>query len=323
MPKPREAVQGWRMIWDEETARPKMPELLDRAIDHLGPFEFETSAEAIAHGKIFKQEGKRYGISREMARELVEDKARHFNAEEHLHAGAPRAKDLDEQLMTLEREAERFARLIRSLNDDTLHELHSAGLMAAEAVMLPRPANDAARTVGKTLDELLLALSEHAGRTRQNWRMRRQHERGAVDRGGGANLWREYAGGPLWGLVNDTLEIYETFKPGMASGHVEPSLQSKENGTYRAFARDVFEYATGNVAPHGGVLDRWIKKLAGVRRSLGQLERRQEALDAEWHAVNATQSDPDKLAAIEAEEAAVREKIGDLRRRMFPHLYRT
>jgi len=123
--------------------------------------------------------------------------------------------------------------------------------------------------------------------------------------------------------VNDTLEIYETFKPGRASGHVEPGPRSQEDGTYRAFVRAVFEYATGNVAAEGGALDRWIKKLAGVRRELGQLERRRDVLDTEWHAVNSSQSpDQDQLAAIEAEEAAVRERIADLRRRMFPHLYR-
>jgi len=334
MRKPRVAVQGWRAVASDETARPKKPEHLARAVEHLGPFAFETGAEAIAHGKIFEHSGKRFGISQEMALELVEDKARHFNAEEHLHAGAPRAKDLDEQLTTLELEAAKLARLIQSLNDDTLDELHRAGSVkseelpalrkTAEAFMLPKPASDAADADGETLVELLLALSEHAGRTRHNWRRRRQREGHAVvDRGGGANLWREHAGGPLWGLVNDTLEIYETFKPGRASGHVEPGPRSQEDGTYRAFVRAVFEYATGNVAAEGGALDRWIKKLAGVRRELGQLERRRDVLDTEWHAVNSSQSpDQDQLAAIEAEEAAVRERIADLRRRMFPHLYR-
>src|SRR5439155_26212253 len=50
-----------------------------------------------------------------------------------------------------------------------------------------------------------------------------------IDRGGGRNLFTATQGHPRWGFVYVGPEIYELFKPGMATGH--------EGGLFHEFLR--------------------------------------------------------------------------------------
>src|SRR5262245_45115374 len=144
----------WTTRCSEEISRPKKPELLEAAVEQLGPFEFKTSKEALEQGACRDIHEEQVGVSEELARALVENLARRFNTDEHLEKNAPRFKHVIERLDELSLLARALATHLDSLDDITRHELQICGTRshlqhtladlrtAADVAALPRPAAD-------------------------------------------------------------------------------------------------------------------------------------------------------------------------------------
>src|SRR5947209_744333 len=94
----------------------------------VGPVECGLRAVARLGPSYRPAEGfNRFGICKELAIERVEILARQFNRIEFLNKGAPRPKQIVQNLDELERLAGELARSIESLDDMTRHRLSTAG----------------------------------------------------------------------------------------------------------------------------------------------------------------------------------------------------
>ena len=178
----RKAIKSgarWSLAVSPATETPRNLKHLNAALSHLGPFQYEAQAEALASGHYIEDGTKRFGLSRDFAAELVEDTAKVFNVESHLDHNAPRFKQVLETLNKTQRLANALASHLNSLDDITRHELQSAGasdemrhqyesvMQAADALGLPRKSTDACDGPGLWVRRLT-KLSSHAGITREN-----------------------------------------------------------------------------------------------------------------------------------------------------------
>jgi hypothetical protein len=321
----------WSLAVTVAIKTPRNPKHLKAALSHLGPFQYDTQAEALASGHYIEVGTKRFGLSREFAVELVEDAAKVFNAESHLEHNAPRFKHVLAGLSKTQRLANALASHLNSLDDITKHELQFAGaskemrhqfeqvMRDADAQELPKKSTDTCD--GPCLWVLRLKkLSSYVEITRANLiERRKRNNRGVDDVGGNTNLWKEDVGIPRWGLVNDALWIYEAFKPGDAKATI------KTGGFYQ-FVHDLYEYATGRDAAVHAKVDDWIKRLVKPNRQDKQAKANQEKLDDEWDQIS--DKDPELLKRINRVRIAKIKKDLDeiaLRRDkywrdMFPHV---
>lgn len=290
MPKKTAVKQNrWTLTCGEEFSRPKKPSYLAVAVEQLGPFAHETKAQALEHEAYFEHRGQRFGISRELALEFLDDTARRFNTEEYLACAAPRFKYVVERLKETQRLADELAGHLDSLDDITRHELQHAGtntehqrqfralMEAADANGLPRASTDKTGSAASWVDRLR-RLSSYAEVTSVNlvcWRGQRNLSE--IDKGGNTNLWNETIGIPRWGLVNDAIQIYETFKPGEATG--------TESGPFHQFILALFEYATGREGNKHAKVEDWLKKLVPAHRKDKRAEAKEAKLDVEWNEI--------------------------------------
>jgi len=332
MPKKTAVLQNrWTLACDEETSRPKKPSYLAKVVDeHLGPFAHETRAEALEHGAYFDHNGKRLGISRELASELVEDAARRFNTEEYLERSAPRFKHVVERLKEQKRLVDALIAHMESDDDITRHELQNAGtstehqerfgalMEAADVKALPRVSTD--KTDGGTSwVDRLKSLSCYIETTTINlvaWR--RRQNLSEVDKGGNTNLWKETIGIPRWGLVSDAIWIYEMFKPGKATG--------TESGPLHKFILDLFEYATGREGNKHAKVEDWLKKLVPAHREDKRAEKKEAKLDAEIDELilrdseSRTEWDLKRVTELTIAVNEIRQKREEYWQIMWPHV---
>jgi hypothetical protein len=221
--------------------------------------------------------------------EFLDDTARRFNTEEYLACAAPRFKYVVERLKETQRLADELAGHLDSLDDITRHELQHAGtntehqrqfralMEAADANGLPRASTDKTGSAASWVDRLR-RLSSYAEVTSVNlvcWRGQRNLSE--IDKGGNTNLWNETIGIPRWGLVNDAIQIYETFKPGEATG--------TESGPFHQFILALFEYATGREGNKHAKVEDWLKKLVPAHRKDKRAEAKEAKLDVEWNEI--------------------------------------
>jgi hypothetical protein len=156
MPRKKPAIrtEPWTLTCSEKVRRPKNPNHLQVAAAHLGPFQYETKAEALAQCACKEYSGERVGISRELAFEMIEGVARRFNLDHYMVRDAPRFKHVLENFLEVERLANALAECLESHDDITRHELHNAGtgverqkqfqslMQAADVSRLPRMSTD-------------------------------------------------------------------------------------------------------------------------------------------------------------------------------------
>jgi hypothetical protein len=319
----------WTMTCSEEVSRPKKPDHLSDAMGHLGPFDYETKAEALKRGAYIERGKQRYGISKEFAKEFIEHAARRFNKDEYLSSGAPRFKHVVERVKLTQKLAAELAAHLESLDDITRHELQNAGtgterrkafhdlMEDADVKALPRVSTDQTGSAD-TWVERLRKLSTYADVTCSNlmdWR--RLQNLSETDKGGNTNLWKETIGIPRWGLVNDALEIFDIFKPNEATG--------TDNGPFHSFILDLFEYATGLEGAVHGKVDDWIKRLVPAHREDKLLEAKAQKLDAEWDKLSfadpklETESNLKRIVEIRVELDEIQRARKSLWQIMWPH----
>src|SRR5207244_254096 len=146
------------------------PKYLEAAVSRLGPFTHKTRDDA-------SYAGARSSVSEEDAQKQVHQLATNFNRHLRLEKKAPRAKDVIQQLATLQRVTQELAILLGSFDDITRHRLQTAGsgldhfveisvlsplVKAADVAGLPPPgaSNETLKT--SSWMTRLVALSEYA-----------------------------------------------------------------------------------------------------------------------------------------------------------------
>lgn len=320
----------WSLTVPAEIKAPQNPKHLEAILVHLGPFQYETQADALANRCYIERSAKRFGLSREFAVEHVEDVATVFNVESYLEHNAPRFKQILAGLNKTQMLANALASHLNSLDDFAKHELQYAGastvrhqfervMREADVEELPRKSTDTSKAP-RLWVRRLTKLSAYIDITKVNLLERRKKNNLAInDVGGNTNLWKENVGSPRWGLVNDALWIYEAFKPGEATATI------KANGFYQ-FVHDLYEYATGREATVHAKIDDWVKQLVKPHREDKKDEAKEDRLHAEWRKI--FDNDPEffkkanraRISRIENElgEIAIRRKANW--QIMFPHV---
>jgi hypothetical protein len=218
----------WTFECSDEVKKPKKPGHLRVAVDRLGPFKFETEAEARRHGLLVKlPDGEPRDCSRELAKKLVEDMAWRFNAEQHLARDASRLVHVLRQYEVIRDTALAHASALETLDDIGRYELLSVDLKAEPG----REMKDS-QAYRLYVDEIsrLRKRDLDIDRVEQNLINSRKNTKGeAVDRGGKPNLWYERRGSPYWGLVHDALTVFNLFKAGEAIGYGDSDFQQFVN----------------------------------------------------------------------------------------------
>jgi hypothetical protein len=310
--------ERWTLDCPDDVRKPNKPSHLRTAVDRLGPFKFETQAEARRHGHLVMLGDQECGISKELAQELVKDIACRFNVEEHLARGAPRFAHVLDRLTVIRDMAVALADELDLLDDISRYEL-LRGNLNAEAGPLMR----ASRAHNLYLEWIsqLRKRSMYIERVQRFMVERRKREkREPIDRGGNTNMWKEQQGAPRWGLVNDAIQIFELFKAGEATG--------TERGNFHEFVNDVFEYATGREGTTHAKVESWVKILVKAHREARKLQSVYARHDAEWNSL--TDRDPmrtsidteKRLLEIVRNEMKLDQRQWELWQAMWPHAYR-
>jgi len=296
-------------------------ECADRAVNSLGPFKYKTRDEALRYSPA----SVRIRISEEVAIERVDVLAKQFNQVEFLNNGAPRRKDVVDNLNKLEELAAGLAEFMTSLDDFTRRRLQTAGsgndlyrTLFSNQVMknayvdaLPHPSspggdgNDCAWMIA------LNALSQYAGFVRTNFLLSKGIEDpDKADRGGNTNLAKELYGPARQYFVQEGWYVYDMFKPGEASG--------TEGGAFHLFLCDVFEYATGKEPEEHSKLMPFIKTACRVNRRLKALRLRENELLIELNDLPPTRANQRRTDEIEQEAASVWGEIYELLGEVWP-----
>lgn len=302
----------FRLAYPPEAVKPKKTEWLETAVKLLGPFKHQTDADALAAGAEFVDGKTRFPISAEAARRLVTEIAQNFNTAVYFDAAAPRIKAIYSELSELFAATNNLIDVLGALNDVTLHELRTREDMAlffGENVIsnmdialtkeLPVPANETSTLEPHSWQDRLTALSRHAEFTKRRLEYERERVgRSPADTGGQTNVFKVALGPPKWGLVIESLTIFDAFKPDEATG--------SGNGLFHHFVSEIFEVATGKESVEAAV-DDWVKDLVPVYRQLKQVQAELRDIDARMS---------DFKTGHEIDTAAAQEQRLELKRRL-------
>jgi hypothetical protein len=251
-----------------------------RAVARLGPFAQRRQVDAEKSGP-WGGPRNRMPLSEELAAEMIRQLAIAYNQLASADRGAPRIKNVVEELDEIEILSGEFAKKLRATNDVTRRLLQTAGsgldnfltifpselVEGADVSDLPAP--------GATEEELdqsgwiraLEALSQYANFARSTFLLTKgSPDPDTPDKGGNTNLLRESYGTATWKLANEGWHIFELFKPNTSS--------STDGGLFHAFLLDVFEYATGLDPEDHAKLLNWIKHVVKVNRRAALLAKK-------------------------------------------------
>lgn len=223
---------------------------LDAAVALLGPFECVTDALAVQAGSVKRWLDTQLPLSKECARRQVLGLAEILLKELYLSSNAPRAKHVYSELRQLQRAAKDLVRGLRSLNDVTRLQLETARAsssasgsplsLGVEAVLikgaLPQPSDVWGEHRDGTFVDLLEAIAVLCERGRKQ----PNSNGGAaepVDKGGNTNFWNKNAGHPNRNFVVLAYDMFEFFKPGVAT--------STPNSPFYRFVKFSYQFATG------------------------------------------------------------------------------
>jgi hypothetical protein len=324
VPAKKTKYSRWTADLPDNASRPLgSEESMQRAVERLGPFKYRRDVDAERFGP-WGGPNNRFPLSEEFAIEQVLRLARIYNQQAHLESGAPRLKNVIDDLIKLETLSGELARYINSIDDMSRHALKTAGsgtnrfledwtsplIEAAEVPSLPAPGveNGPCQWVHR-LESLsqytnLVVTNLLAGRGITN------HD--ALDKGGNTNLYKNIHGTAQWNFVNQGWHIHEIFKSGTSTG--------TEDGPFHRFLLDVFEYATGR-PDESSRLMHWVKHVSKVNRQSAELTKRELALIREQSAVDRRKP---SLAERKQRYSEIEEKMKAISREryeLWPQLY--
>jgi hypothetical protein len=217
-----------------------------------------------------------------------------YNTNRLLNEGAPRSKDVQDQIDAVRTAADALLRALLSLNDYSRKALapHASGLDLPVYLgyfddEADPPAYDQYSDFDSELVKNLVAVRDAARAVSSDYRENRKKP-AFLDRGGNTNLFKEEHGSPDSNLVKNGWIVFEIFQPGKASG-------TTTNGAFHDFLGHVYGYATGkNPANYSGLAS-WIKALAVLLRQRQDCLGEEIALEREIQALQAI--DPDHASA--------------------------
>jgi hypothetical protein len=319
-------VNRWTPTCDEKIVRPKNPGKLPEVLSHLAPFERRSAAAAIYDGLIWEEAGEKFGISEELATQLIRQAAEDFNRSEYLSLDAPRFSHLMQILNRFVGAVDALTEEIEALDFFALHLLHhlpeydtrwAALAIGANLEGLPRPFPKYDVRSSQWLQQLESLSHYTKEKLEAAIRSRSAEGRDTSDKGGNTNLWKETFGPAAWSLVNDALKLFEIFKPGQATG--------TEGGPFHRFVLDIYEYATGKEGEEHAKVNDWIKKLVKPSRLDRALEIEQGSLITEEIAIfkgrdALTEAQNARLAEIDLRLREIHNQRVDLWKATWPHV---
>ena len=116
-------AKSWQLAVSEEVCEAKNPDHLGQAAAHLGPFKYQTEAEALSNQFTYTHHKEDWAISKELALKLTSQTAKRFNKERHLFKGAPRFQHVLKAIRRVQRAADSLCAGLNSLDDISRHEL--------------------------------------------------------------------------------------------------------------------------------------------------------------------------------------------------------
>jgi hypothetical protein len=186
---------------------------------------------------------------------------------------APRFKEIERRLVGLRDIYAKLAQELNTLDSATLEQIHhpsarnnpqlyrlAGAQWLQEAHIRPFIEGDQLEFESPLLRAL--AMTKHLDRVIQSFRSRRQRDRGAVDRGGGENIFRATYGHEKEDLVRACLDLFD--KHGLGD-----RISSAQTGPFFAFVSHVYDFAVGGAsAGEGRGLADPIKKIVREYKAL-------------------------------------------------------
>jgi hypothetical protein len=240
---------------------------------------------------------------RQIARQLIETLAINLNHKIQANEGAPRDKDVVEELGALViglcvaaelADTSLLARVLSSLSDAARIVIlsYGTGLDNPTRVVEQHPQrvpldglfSNSNWEDGRTIAELkAIARSIHL--STELWK--RRHP----DKGGKTSSYKRLVGEPRFALVREGFLVFEKYRPGTAMGTVD--------GKFHEFLMDIFEYATGLNRNDHSKLENWTRRLPKIYRRMLQIQQIELQLETEAESIQRTPggpSDVDRLA---------------------------
>ena len=198
---------------------------------------------------------------REDATAWTLDVARVFR-ERHAIAqqSAPRLADMKDQTGAMEKHARELARLLGE--SDPYFIWAATGYLGVDewsAPLDPPPVRKTEKPAEAVQDiPYFSEIMDPQKRTQLTRRLQRLanlakhlHEALPQDTGGRHNLRNIFEAPPRWSLAVDCWELFDWFRPGEATGHVDPAPTSRKGG-YHIFVETVYELALAE-KPNSGL----------------------------------------------------------------------
>jgi hypothetical protein len=266
--------QRWSGVVSDEDAKPRGSlKYLKAAVSRLGPFAHKTRDDA-------RYAAVRSSVSEEDAHREIYKLATNFNRHLRLEIKAPRAKDVVNQLETLQRVTDELATLLASFDDITRSRLQTAGsdldqfiensgleslAEAADVAGLPSPGTPDETLKTFSWIHRLEALSEYVKLTTETFKISKGlSEATVLDRGGNKNLFKDVYGSAQWRLVSDAWFCFDSFKPNEATG--------SDGKSFHMFIQEIFTYATKKDAEKNPSFLPAIKKVVKSHRRYFEVE---------------------------------------------------
>jgi hypothetical protein len=219
------------------------------------------------------------------AGDAIQKLAVDYNKNRLLNQGAPRSKDVQNEIDAVLSASEALLKALLSMNDYTRKAFapHASGLDLPD--YLGRfdeegdpPEYDSYSDFDSELVKNLMAVRDVAAVVSAK---HKETNEKTVDRGGNTNRFKEEHGSPDSNLVKSGWVVFETFQPGKASGNTT-------NGAFHEFLGHVYGYATGKNPENYSGLAVWIKTLAVLLRQRQDCLGEEIGLEREMNAFEAT-----------------------------------
>jgi hypothetical protein len=324
-----DGTRRWTTLVPAAEIEPKGDvECLRRALRQLGPMP-KKQEDADRLGPWTAYGGSR-AVSEEWAIQLIYSLASAYNKQTYLSRGAPRVKDVIQELAELERRAGELSRYLQSLDDYSRLLLQTAGsgvanfheytdyplMKEANFDGLPKPADHAPILDGWVSN--LAALSRYVNATLNNFLISNGIETiDSADKGGNTDLYKHIYGNARWSFVKEGWHIYEMCKPGQATGTVD--------GPFHEFLEAVFEFATGLKPEKHAKLEQFLKSVVSSNRRMKNLLKQEAELYRKSLKIGKQKMPREEklreLKEIEEEEERLGAEIYEVWAELYPYTY--
>jgi hypothetical protein len=283
-----------------------------------GPFEALESAKAELGPFTFEHEPKLLTLCpcERCVEDSIRELATEFNRRRLIIDGAPRSKNVADNLTRVALAAGELAEALKLLDDYSRDELliptkylddrdPIARLYnEAHGVDLPTPETAEKAALDGAIVQRLLALEEYVSYRLDRFTSWRGFDT-PVDKGGNTNLLKERYGPPAWWMVRHAWIVFENCRPGQA--------KSTEDSPFHRFVNHIYEFATGETEENSTLLN-WIKKLARALRYHDALLERLGPLEVELDDLKLDPPTPERdarISQLSAELPALRQRVVD------------